>query len=420
MGDKNQNPTDPNPKSLHPVYSVTNIQNKVRTLDGDKVTYSDWVKLFKLHAHGYEVLKHIDGSGPPAKTDPSYEAWSKIDSIVLQWIYGTLSDSYLKRVLDTNCTAQQAWDRLQTVFLNNKNSRAATLEHAFTTTTMASCSSLNEYFQRMKDLADQLKDVDHPVSASRLVLQMVTGLPQEYDTVASFIIQADKSWDDAREMIEREQRRQAARQAVLAAHAPPPNTPTNPPNPSNPPPPQPYHPAQTYDNRTPSRGRGRGRNSYRGRGRGRYSYYQHNYPNNPTAPNQSQNYPPSYNPNQQPSYPWWASPPPCPHPAQAPWSANWSRPTSPAPPQQPSNATPPPPPGFGLAAPPPPYPYPNDYTAGYPPSQPVDPLQPTELGTALSALTLNQNIPQWNMDTGASSHITSDQGSQDWTTSFTP
>ncbi|XP_022023556.1 uncharacterized protein LOC110923807 [Helianthus annuus] len=184
---------NPPARTLHPVYSVTNIQNKVRILDGDKVTYSDWVKLFRLHAHGYDVLNHIDGSGPPAKSDPSYEAWSKIDAIVLQWIYGTLSDSYLKRVIDTDCTAQQAWDRLHTVFLNNKNDRAATLEHAFTTTTMASCSSLNAYFQQMKDLAEQLYDVDHPVSDSRLVLQMVTGLPQEYDTIASFIIQADKS-----------------------------------------------------------------------------------------------------------------------------------------------------------------------------------------------------------------------------------
>ncbi|KAJ0737567.1 hypothetical protein HanLR1_Chr06g0208461 [Helianthus annuus] len=320
---------NPPARTLHPVYSVTNIQNKVRILDGDKVTYSDWVKLFRLHAHGYDVLNHIDGSGPPAKTDPSYEAWSKIDAIVLQWIYGTLSDSYLKRVIDTDCTAQQAWDRLHTVFLNNKNARAATLEHAFTTTTMASCSSLNAYFQQMKDLAEQLNDVDHPVSDSRLVLQMVTGLPQEYDTVASFIIQADKSWDDAREMIEREQRRQAARQAALTAHTPQPSNPTN-----------------------------------------------------------------------------------------NPWQPTWSRPNTTAPQQPPQHPNPPP--GFGLTAPSPYPPSQYPYPPTYPPSQPVDPMQPTELGAALSALTINQPMPQWNMDTGASSHITSDQGSQDWTTSFAP
>ncbi|KAJ0570713.1 hypothetical protein HanHA300_Chr05g0181261 [Helianthus annuus] len=208
---------------------------------------------------------------------------------------------------------------------------------------MASCSSMNEYFQRMKDLAEQLNDVGHPVSESRLVLQMVTGLPQEYDTVASFITQADKSWDDAREMIDREQRRHAARQqahsALTASHGTPQNTTNNNPNltASNPPPPQPYHPAQTFDTYQPrnqTRGRGHGRNSYRGRGRGCYSYYQN--PNQPTS--QSNPQPPNYNQAYNP-YPWWAAPPPCPHPAQSPWTSNWTRPNNPTPPPQQPNPT---------------------------------------------------------------------------------
>ncbi|KAM0069710.1 hypothetical protein Hdeb2414_s0001g00004701 [Helianthus debilis subsp. tardiflorus] len=407
------------PKPLHPVYSVTNINTKVRTLDGEKVTYSNWVKLFRLHAHGYDVLSHIDGTEPPGKTDPAYESWSKIDSIVLQWIYNTLSDSYVKRIIDIlskpGCTAQQAWDRLHTVFLNNKNARAATLEHAFTNTTMVSCSSLNDYFQRMKDLADQLSDVDHSVSESRLVLQMVSGLPQEYDIVASFITQAEKSWDDARDMIEREQRRQATRQSIQAAFHPTsapsnpqPNPPANPTHNPNPHPPQPYHPAQTYDQRAqyPTRGRGRGRHSYRGRGR--YSNYQTHQPTNHST---QQPYSPSYSP-----YPWWASPPPCPYPAQSPWTSNWNRTAQTTPPHQPAHPSQPPA-GYGLTAPTTPSPYcppPGfPFPPGNPTPPPIDPMQPTELGTALSALTLTQPMPQWNMDTGASSHITSDPGSQD-------
>lgn len=182
---KNNNTNDPKP--LHPVYSVANIQNKIRTLDGVKVTYSSWVKLFKLHAHGYDVLKHTDGSTPPVKTDATYESWSKIDAIVLQWIYGSLSDELLARVLDTDATTQQAWNRIQDIFLNNKSSRAAALEHQFINLTLASCSSMDEYQQKLKDLTEQLNDVDHTVPESPLVLQMVRGLPQEYDTVASII-----------------------------------------------------------------------------------------------------------------------------------------------------------------------------------------------------------------------------------------
>ncbi|XP_022004532.1 uncharacterized protein LOC110902105 [Helianthus annuus] len=197
-------------KHLHPVSSVTNIQNKIRTLDGEKVTYSAWVKLSKLHAKGYDVLPHIDGTEPPAVSDPRFDEWAKIDSIVLQWIYATLSDSLLVRILEDETTAQRAWNKLQSIFHNNKNSRASSLLCAFTNTTLASCSSLNDYFQRLKDIANQLADVDQPVTESRLVLQMVQGLPAEYDTTASFTYQSNTSWDDARDMVEREQRRQLA------------------------------------------------------------------------------------------------------------------------------------------------------------------------------------------------------------------
>ncbi|XP_021995893.1 uncharacterized protein LOC110893081 [Helianthus annuus] len=345
------------PKHLHPVYSVTNIHNKIRTLDGEKVTYSAWVKLFRLHAKGYEVLKHIDGTEPPAKDDEGYDSWAKVDSIVLQWIYGTISDDLLVRILDDHTTAQQAWNKLQSIFQNNKNSRASSLLHAFTNTTLASCAPLKEYFHKLKDMSEQLKDGDQPVTESRLVLQMVQGLPPEYDTTASFINQSSNiSWDDARDMIEREQRRQAARQqtALMAPRGPstfagsqpnqtPPQQPFTP-SYQTPPPPS-YNPAQQYEQyHRGGRGRGRGRNTYRG-GRGRGHNNSYNY-----TPTGYQSPPPTG------TYGWWNSPPPpCPYPSQSPWTTYWSRPppqTSNPPAPQPNQPNTPygPPPGYGLTA----------------------------------------------------------------------
>ncbi|KAJ9564286.1 hypothetical protein OSB04_000252 [Centaurea solstitialis] len=154
-------PGDAAPKqpSLHPVYTVTNIQNKVPILDGIKVTYSSWVKLFKLHARGYKVLDHIDDTPPPAKTDAEYETWAEIDAIVLQWIYGTLSDDLLVRVLETDTAARKAWIKIQDIFLNNKGSRAAALEHEFINLTLAACSSMDEYCQKLKDTAAYLQNI---------------------------------------------------------------------------------------------------------------------------------------------------------------------------------------------------------------------------------------------------------------------
>ncbi|XP_074292143.1 uncharacterized protein LOC141618998 [Silene latifolia] len=156
----NTTPNPPTPKpSLHPVYTVTNIQNKVRLLDGTKVSYASWVNLFTLHARGYKVLHHIDDTTPPAKTDPLYDVWYEIDAHVLQWIYGTVSDDILPRILEPDSTAQQAWDRVKGIFHNNKGARAASLEHEFNNLKLANLPSFDAYCQRLRELLGSLKDV---------------------------------------------------------------------------------------------------------------------------------------------------------------------------------------------------------------------------------------------------------------------
>ncbi|XP_074300987.1 uncharacterized protein LOC141632331 [Silene latifolia] len=132
MGDKLDATPSPKPP-LHPVFTVSNIQHKIRVLDGTKVTYASWVRLFTLHAKGYKVLEHIDGTKLPAPDAANYGDWCEIDAHVLQWIYGTLSDDLLPRVLEDESTAYEAWKRVENIFLNNKGARAAALEHEFNT-----------------------------------------------------------------------------------------------------------------------------------------------------------------------------------------------------------------------------------------------------------------------------------------------
>ncbi|XP_076902100.1 uncharacterized protein LOC143556729 [Bidens hawaiensis] len=130
---------------------------------------------------------------------------------LLQWIYNTLSDDLLSRVLDIDITARAAWLKIQDIFVNNKHARAVTLETMFTNTTLNSCCSFDNYCQTLKDIAEQLRDVDQPVNESRLFIQMVRGLPIEYDTIAAIINQNKPTWEVARNMIEDEQTRIAAR-----------------------------------------------------------------------------------------------------------------------------------------------------------------------------------------------------------------
>ena len=52
----------------------------------------------------------------------SPETWARLDAIVLQWIYSTISNDHLHTILQPDATAKQAWDRLKDIFQDNKNS----------------------------------------------------------------------------------------------------------------------------------------------------------------------------------------------------------------------------------------------------------------------------------------------------------
>ncbi|XP_022033350.2 uncharacterized protein LOC110935052 [Helianthus annuus] len=339
----------------------------------------------------------------PAETDEDYASWKEIDALVLQWIYSTISDDLLGRILESDSTARAAWLKIEKIFLSNKKARAAALESKFCNLTLAACSSLDDYCQRLKELANQLGDVDHTVTESRLVLQLVRGLPAEYDTIASLINQQDADWDLARSMLHDEVIRLEARQntssSVLVAPAAPTQQTT--PNPN-----------QTPD-QTSSRGRGRGRGQgYRGSrgGRGRGG-----------GRNQQQANWAFQNSGQNPGYPQWAwwNTPPCPYPTQPSWRPNNNNQSQPNAAQFAPSATQ--------------FQQPNDqaqqaHYAGYPPTpqhmqpQPngYDALNPSDIQAAFATMQLQQPEPFWNMDTGAESHVSPNQGPQNWTNSFAP
>ncbi|XP_071689282.1 uncharacterized protein [Rutidosis leptorrhynchoides] len=104
---------------FHPALSVTNRKNMIPiTLDIENAQYNSWAQLFKTHCRAYDVLDHIipatddDGSlsTTTVNTDPTKSAlWSRLDAIVLQWIYGTISVSLLDNILEDESTAANAW-----------------------------------------------------------------------------------------------------------------------------------------------------------------------------------------------------------------------------------------------------------------------------------------------------------------------
>nr|TKR99372.1 Retrovirus-related Pol polyprotein from transposon TNT 1-94 [Populus alba] len=188
----------PRPHPSHPALAVSNINTFIKvTLDIEKDQYITWSELFKIHARAYQVLDHIiPPSAAEMKQDTSLQdtdpdLWSRVDAIVLQWIYGTISEDLLNTILERDSTAALAWNRLRDIFSDNKNSRALYLEQEFSKVQMEHFADASSYYQHLKSLSDQLSNVGSPVTNERLVLQLVSGLTDAYASIGSQIHHGD-------------------------------------------------------------------------------------------------------------------------------------------------------------------------------------------------------------------------------------
>jgi hypothetical protein len=128
------------PSPIHPAFTISNITNFIKvTLSIEKGQYNTWSELFKIHARVHQVIDHIIPTEPAPSpdlkvTDP--QLWQRLDAVVLQWIYGTISDDLLHTIIERDSTAEQAWNRLFNIFYDNKNSRALYLEQEFSNARM--------------------------------------------------------------------------------------------------------------------------------------------------------------------------------------------------------------------------------------------------------------------------------------------
>ncbi|XP_021749891.1 uncharacterized protein LOC110715611 [Chenopodium quinoa] len=402
--DDDSTPPPPPTSEFHPALAVNNIKNAIPlVLDYEKVQYSNWVELFENHACAYNVLDHIDPT-VSRPTDVSAALWKRLDAIVKQWIYGTISTDLLNTILAPKSTAQNLWDRIREIFQDNKNTRVVYLENQFNLLHISNFSNVTAYCQQLKSIADQLANIDQPVSEQKMVIRLVSGLTNsDFDTVATMIQQTDPlpSFNSARSRLLLEESRrtndqgQSAQSSFVAQQETAPSSGYN--NQQQPP----------FQGVRGSGGRGRGGRTGakggggkgRGKGRGNSS---NKMPSNNTSqqqpdPTQQQQWPnPPFWPGYQ-AHPWqpqqwpgsWATPP-CPYPSIPGPIGQPLRQSSPSGPSLTSGPSQ----QAYMASP---SPYGRLYT-------------PMELGSAYSTMTLPNPDNGWYMDSGATSHMTHNSG----------
>ncbi|KAK9070010.1 hypothetical protein SSX86_010408 [Deinandra increscens subsp. villosa] len=401
--------------SLHPALTVTNIKHVVPlVLEQNSAKYLQWVQLFKTHCKACNCLQHLTETEPSTPPPPAGDAgdaakaapavdratWDRVDATVLSWIYATIHPNLFSLVMKEDTHAATAWKALKDVFGDNENARALELEHRFVSIKLDNFADISAYCQELKEISDQLANVNAPVSEQRMVLQLISGLNDSYDGVAMLIQQSNPlpDFNEARSRLLLEETRKnrnnnnsstppTALQAAAAHH---PNPPPSHPPVNAPPPSGRSYGRGFYDqgrgsfDSSRSRGRGyRGKGRGRPRGRGFYpsgssGYTQPHYPPWQTPA-------PSYNPAWQQQPP----PPPCPYPTMPATQPTYQHTTT----RQPNLSA-------GILGPAPPQAYYGGYTPPYPPPHP-EYAAPTPTMTA---------DPNWYMDSGATHHMTHHAG----------
>ncbi|XP_071694658.1 uncharacterized protein [Rutidosis leptorrhynchoides] len=182
---------------LHPAFAVSNIKNHIPiTLEINNSHYNTWFELFQITCRAYDVLDHLSPPSNSAEssttTDPvtpptvaQIALWSRLDAIFLNWLYGTISIELLNNIFEAGSTAAATWSRIKDIFQDNKSSRALYLQRQFNNIRLDNFPDVTSYCQKIKSIADQLSNVDDKVSDPRMVLQLIAGLNDTYDSIGS-------------------------------------------------------------------------------------------------------------------------------------------------------------------------------------------------------------------------------------------
>ncbi|XP_050878116.1 uncharacterized protein LOC127081931 [Lathyrus oleraceus] len=185
--------------NFHSAFAINNVKTIIPvTLENDYNLYLSWSALFKVQARVHNVLDHIipssDAQAIQASTglkDNDSELWNRLDTVVLQWMYATVSQDILQSILIVDDTAEECWKRIAAMFHDNKNSCAVQLENQFSNINLKDFPPTKAYCNRLKTLSDQLANVDSPVTNTRLVLKMISGLTDAYAGFVTYIQQHD-------------------------------------------------------------------------------------------------------------------------------------------------------------------------------------------------------------------------------------
>lgn len=166
------------------VLQTVNIRSHVPVLlDLHDANYSQWRCLIDSVLGKFGLDDHVRYPTPMIQRTAE---WRQIDSCLVNWIYTTISKPVFDLVHKPRITTFSLWSDVEGHFRDNELERAVLLEAEFHSVQLGNLS-IQDYCTKLKRLADQLREVGHPVSEPSQVLNLLRGLSPRYRHVKPVI-----------------------------------------------------------------------------------------------------------------------------------------------------------------------------------------------------------------------------------------
>lgn len=159
------------------VVAVQNIHAPVPLiLDLNSAFFTRWRESF-LTVGKFSLQQHVL-SDVVASYSPD---WASMDCAVRTWLPSTISDSIADAVYEDDATAHATWLAIESQFLGNHTTRALFADQEFRSS--QDDLSVSEYYRRYKHMAEDLRNVDEPISDHKLVFNIIRSLIERFNAL---------------------------------------------------------------------------------------------------------------------------------------------------------------------------------------------------------------------------------------------
>ncbi|XP_071728351.1 uncharacterized protein [Rutidosis leptorrhynchoides] len=182
------------------VYTVTSVTHLIPIkLDLAKLNYTHWSILFANHCSTFNVSPFLQAVVTPNND----EGTKKADAAVLGWIYLTISEPLIERLLNSQPkTAFEAWEFLKKIFQDNKRSKIVELTAKLRALNIGDLTP-EQYFRKIDAISAMLANLGATIQDEDLVTYAIHGLNDRFPHAKHIILHSNPfpNYETVRSMI---------------------------------------------------------------------------------------------------------------------------------------------------------------------------------------------------------------------------